>query len=183
MTFIIVAVVLLIVAAWVAATFNALVGLRNSCEEGFSTMDVYLKKRFDLIPNLVETVKGYAKHESSTFEAVTAARTAIQNATDIEGKIEGENMLSGALKSLFAVTEAYPDLKANEGFMDLQRQLQVVEEDIAQARKYYNGTVKVLNNKVEMFPSNIIAMIFNFKKFPFFEVEASDRENVKVSFA
>lgn len=164
--------------------YNSLVQLRNSCDEAFSTMDVYLKKRFDLIPNLVETVKGYADHESKTLEAVTAARSAISSAGSTADKVAGENMLTGALKSLFAVAEAYPDLKANTNFMDLQKQLQKIEDDIAQARKYYNGVVKGMNNKVEMFPSNLFAGIFGFKKYPFFTVaDESERDNVKASFA
>jgi LemA protein len=172
------------IAIMAISSYNGLVGLRNSCDEAFSTMDVYLKKRFDLIPNLVETVKGYAAHESETLAAVTAARSAISGAGNTADKVAGENMLTGALKSLFAVAESYPDLKANTNFMDLQKQLQKVEEDIAQSRKYYNGVVKGMNNKVEMFPSNIFAGIFGFKKYPFFTVaEESERENVKVSFA
>jgi len=176
--------ILVLIALAAMTIYNVLVRLRNSADEAFSTMDVYLKKRFDLIPNLVETVKGYAAHESGTLEAVTAARSAIANATSVEDKVAGENMLTGALKSLFAVSEAYPDLKANTNFLDLQRQLQTVETDIAQSRKYYNGTVKQLNNKVEMFPSNIFAKMFGFVKYPFFAVtDETERENVQVSFA
>jgi len=177
-------VLLIVLTLWGVSNYNVLIKLRNSCDEAFSTMDVYLKKRFDLIPNLVETVKGYAAHESKTLEAVTAARSAISQATSIEGKVAGENMLTGALKSLFAVSEAYPDLKANTNFMDLQGQLQKVETDIAQSRKYYNGTVKQMNNQVEMFPSNIFAGIFGFAKYPFFAVaDETERENVQVSFS
>ena len=146
-------------------------------------MDVYMKKRYDLIPNLVETVKGYASHESQTLEKVTAARNAAMTASSIDEKLKNENALTGTLKSLFAVAESYPDLKANTNFMDLQRQLQTIEEDIANSRKYYNASVKNLNNKIEMFPSSIIAGMFHFEKKPYFEVSSQEeRENVKVQF-
>jgi LemA protein len=185
MIFALVALALVVILALYAiSNYNVLVKLRNSCDEAFSTMDVYLKKRFDLVPNLVETVKGYASHESKTLEAVTTARSAISNATSVEGKVAGENMLTGALKSLFAVSEAYPDLKANTSFLDLQKQLQSIETDIAQSRKYYNGVVKEMTNKVEMFPSKIFAGIFGFVKYPFFAVaDETERENVQVSFS
>ena len=173
---------LALLALWVVGIYNGLIKLRNAVNEAFSTMDVYLKKRFDLVPNLVETVKGYASHEAGTLEAVTAARAAIASAGTAEERVAGENMLTGALKSLFAVSESYPDLKANTNFLDLQRQLQTLETDIAQSRKYYNGVVKEMNNKVEMFPSNIFANMFGFSKFPFFEVAEVERENVAVSF-
>jgi LemA protein len=180
----VVLVALIGIVFWAIGNYNVLVKLRNAVDEAFSTMDVYLKKRFDLVPNLVETVKGYASHEAGTFEAVTAARAMIAGATNPEQRVEGENMLTGALKSLFAVSEAYPDLKANTNFLDLQGQLQVIEQDIAQSRKYYNGTVKQMNNRVEMFPSNIFANVFGFSKYPFFTVtEEAERENVAVSFA
>ncbi len=175
-------IVLAVIALWVIGAFNKLVKLRNIVEEAFSTMDVYMKKRFDLIPNLVETVKGYASHEKGTFESVTKARTAIQEASTVEDRMEAENMLTGTLRTLFAVAEAYPELKANENFMDLQGQLQTVEVDIANSRKYYNATVKEYNTKTEMFPSNIIANIFGFKRKPMFEVEEAERQNVKVEF-
>ncbi|MDO4288868.1 MAG: LemA family protein [Eubacterium sp.] len=174
---------IVIIALWVMRSYNGLVKLKNQVEEAFSTMDVYMKKRYDLIPNLVETVKGYAAHESKTLEQVTAARTAAMDARTIDDKIQKENALNSTLKTLFAVSEAYPDLKANTNFMDLQHQLQTVEEDIANARKYYNASVKNLNNKIEMFPSNIIAGIFHFSKQTFFEVGAEEeRQNVKVQF-
>ncbi|MEF9921998.1 MAG: LemA family protein [Anaerovoracaceae bacterium] len=180
---IIIAVVVAILAIWVIASYNGFVKAKNNVEEGFSTMDVYLKKRYDLIPNLVETVKGYATHESETLEKVVAARNMAQDSTTIEDKIANENILTGTLKSLFAISENYPDLKANQNFMDLQQQLKEVEKDIANARKYYNGVVKMFNNKCEMFPSNILAGIFHFETKPMFEVEGSEeRENVKVKF-
>lgn len=175
-----VVVILLVVAI---GMYNSFIKLRNSCEEAFSTMDVYMKKRFDLIPNLVETVKGYAAHEKETLQNVIAARNNLQNASTTEEKLAGENALQGTLKSLFAVAEAYPDLKANTNFLDLQDQLKMIEEDIANSRKYYNAVVKQFNTKCEMFPSNIIASIFHFEKQPMFEVEtAEERKNVEVKF-
>ncbi|MGN1333802.1 MAG: LemA family protein [Anaerovoracaceae bacterium] len=173
-------VIILIVAI---GMYNSFIKLRNSCEEAFSTMDVYMKKRFDLIPNLVETVKGYAAHEKETLQNVISARNNLQNASTTEEKLAGENALQGTLKSLFAVAEAYPDLKANTNFLDLQDQLKMIEEDIANSRKYYNAVVKQFNTKCEMFPSNIIASIFHFEKQPMFEVEtAEERKNVEVKF-
>ena len=136
-----------------------------------------------MIPNLVETVKGYAKHEKETFEAVISARNKAVNATTMEGKIEAENQMSGVLGRLFALAEAYPELKANVNFLDLQNQLKVVEEDIANARRYYNAIVKKFNNKVMVFPSNIVAGLFHFEEQPMFEVEnEEERQNVKVQF-
>ena len=177
-------VVVVVVGLYVMTTYNGFIKLKNGVEEAFSTMDVYLKKRYDLIPNIVETVKGYAAHEKETLEKVVAARNMAQGAGTIEEKLAGENMLQGTLKSLFAVAENYPDLKANTNFMDLQNQLKVVEEDIANARKFYNGVVKQFNIKCESFPSNLIANIFHFEKQPMFEVDApEERQNVKVSFS
>jgi len=170
-------------AIWVVMEYNGFIKLRNIIDESFSTMDVYLKKRYDLIPNLVETVKGYAAHEAGTLEKVVEARNMAQNSKTITEKAENESALSGTLKSLFAIAEAYPDLKANTNFMDLQSQLRKLEEDIANARKYYNGTVKEFNTKVETFPSNLIAGFFKFTRRVFFEVETvEERENVKVQF-
>lgn len=172
-----------ILVIWVISAYNGFVRLRNMVEEAFSTMDVYLKKRYDLIPNLVETVKGYAAHEAGTLEKVVQARNFAAGASTVEDKIKGENMLQGTLKSLFAIAEAYPDLKANTNFMDLQAQLQRIEDEIANSRKYYNGIVKEFNTKTEMFPSNIVAGIFNFVRKPLFEVnDEAERESVKVKF-
>lgn len=163
--------------------YNGFVTLKNVVEEAFSTMDVYLKKRYDLIPNIVETVKGYASHEKETLEQVISARNKAVNATSPEAQLEAEGDLNKVMGRLFALTESYPDLKANTNFMDLQNQLQTIETEIAQSRKYYNGTVRQYNTKVETFPSNIIANIFNFMKKPLFEVtDAVERENVKVQF-
>lgn len=168
---------------WVITGYNGFIKAKNNVEESFSTMDVYLKKRFDLIPNLVETVKGYAKHESQTLENVIAARSAVQSASTAEEQLAGENLLTGTLRSLFAVAENYPDLKADAHFLDLQEQLRKMEDDIANARKYYNAVVKTFNNKCEMFPSSILAGIFHFAKKPMFEVTAEEeRQNVKVEF-
>ena len=176
-------IIIAVIAIWAVATYNGFIKARNSVEEGFSTMDVYLKKRFDLIPNLVETVKGYAKHEKETLENITAARAKVSNAGSVEERAQAENQLTGALTTLFAVAEAYPDLKANTNFLNLQNQLQQVEQDIANARKYYNAVVKKYNNKCEMFPSSIIAGMFHFDRKPMFEVGSeAERENVQVQF-
>ena len=180
---IIIAAVVAILVIWVIASYNGFIKAKNNVEESFSTMDVYLKKRYDLIPNLVETVKGYAKHETETLNKVISPRNMAEGAATMEDKIQGENMLTGTLRSLFAVAENYPDLKANENFMDLQGQLRQVEEDIANARKYYNAVVKLYNNKCEMFPTNILAGLFHFDQKPMFEVETkAERQNVKVEF-
>ncbi len=171
------------VILWGVAAYNGFITLRNKIEEAFSTMDVYLKKRFDLIPNLVETVKGYASHEKTTFENVTRARTMAMNATSAEERIQGEGMLTNTLKSLFAVAESYPELKANQNFLDLQQQLQGIETEIANSRRYYNAVVRDYNTKREVFPSVLVASLFSFKKKPLFEVSGEEeRENVKVSF-
>lgn len=173
----------IILVAWAIGIYNKLIKLRNNAEEGFSTIDVYLKKRYDLIPNFVETVKGYAKHENQTLEDVMAARYNAMNSATVEQRIDNENILQGALKSLFAVTENYPDLKADKNFQDLQDTLKNLEAEIASARKYYNGTVNIYNITRETFPANIIANWFKFTKKPLYEIEdAEERKNVKVSF-
>lgn len=175
--------IVLIIVIWAVSSYNGFVKLRNKVEEAFSTMDVYLVKRYDLIPNLVETVKGYAKHESETLEKLISARNMAMGAKTVEEKVAGENALQGTLKSLFALSEAYPDLKANVNFVDLQSQLNSMEGEIANARKYYNAVVKMFNTKVEVFPSNIIANIFKFTRKPLFEVDDGEqRKNVKVEF-
>ncbi len=182
---IIVAVVVLliiIVIAVCAGTYNSFVKMRNTCEEAWATIDVYLKKRYDLIPNLVETVKGYAKHESGTLEKVIAARNAAMSADAPRDKIAAENALTGTLRSLFAVAEAYPQLQANTNFLDLQNQLKQIEAELANARKYYNATVRQINTKMETFPSNIIAGMMHLKKFDYYEIEEEERQNVKVQF-
>lgn len=176
-------VLVVILIGYIIGVYNKLVKERNFVEEAFSTIDAYLKKRYDLIPNLVETVKGYKNYEGSTLEAVVAARNRYMTATTPEEKIENENMITGALGKLFALTENYPELKANENFMKLQGELVAIEDDILQARKYYNGSVRVYNTMCETFPSVIVANNFGFKKYPFFKVEnEEERQNVKVQF-
>jgi len=171
-----------ILVMWFIGTYNNLVSLRTNCEEGFSTMDVYLKKRFDLIPNLVATVKGYAKHEAETLEKVVKARGANAPMTD-EEKIEQEAEITKNVRNIMALSESYPDLKANTNFQELMGQLKVVEEDISNARKYYNGCVKLYNVKVQTIPTNIVAGLGHFEKKKMFEVDSSEeRQNVKVSF-
>jgi LemA protein len=182
-SFILLIVVAVLLVAYAISTYNRFVSLGNKVDEAYSTMDVYLKKRYDLIPNIVETVKGYAKHESQTLENVIAARNkALTSATPAE-KAEAEKEFSGTLSRLLALTEAYPELKANTNFMELQGQLTNMEGEIANARKYYNGVVKTFNTMVESFPSNILAGIFNFNTQPLFTVTSeAERENVKVQF-
>lgn len=167
---------------YVIVLFNGLIRLRNRVSEAWSDIDVQLKRRYDLIPNLINTVKGYAAHEAGVFERVTAARAAAMQAGTAASKAQAENMLSSTLKSLFAVAEAYPDLKANQNFLELQRELSDTENKIQAARRFYNGNVLELNNKIDMFPSNIIAGLFNFGKREFFEVADGEKEPVKVEF-
>ena len=174
----------IILIIWIWATYNAFVRLKNNVDESYSTMDVYMKKRYDLIPNLVETVKGYAKHEEKTLEGVMQARYSCMSANNIEEKAKYENMLTGTLKSLFAVSENYPNLKADQNFIDLQNSLKTLEEEIATSRKYYNGCVKTYNIKRESFPSNIIAKWFKFGKRDLFEItEVEERNAPKVDFS
>lgn len=174
--------ILLLLVLYSLSTYNNLVGLNNKVKEAFSTMDVYLKKRWDLIPNIVETVKGYAKHESETLENVIKLRnSAYDNMSDNE-KIKTNEALSSGINKIMALAESYPELKANENFRDLSNQLTKIEDDIANSRKYYNGVVRIFNNKTEMFPSNIFAKLFGFKSKEMFEAAASERENVKVEF-
>lgn len=184
----IIAVVVIIIAlvGWYISTRNGFVCLKNKVEEAWATIDVYLKKRFDLIPNLVETVKGYASHESETLEAVVRARNLSVGAKTLEEKMTADSQLSSSLKTLFtAVSESYPDLKANSGFLDLQSQLKTIEGELEGARRYYNGVVKAFNTKLEIFPSNIVAngMGEEYKKRAYFELDsAEERQNVKVQF-
>ncbi len=170
------------VLVWLVVMYNGLVGLRNRVSEAWSDIDVQLKRRYDLIPNLVNTVKGYATHESGVFDQVTKARSQAMQAGSTHDKAEAENMLSGTLKSLFAVAEAYPDLKANQNFLELQRELSDTENKIQASRRFYNGNVLELNNKIEMFPSNLIAGAFHFTKSEFFEVAEAEKEPVVVQF-
>jgi LemA protein len=175
---------ILVIVIWWIATYNKLVRYKNQVEEGFSTMDVQMKKRADLVPNLVATVKGYAKHENDTLEKVIAARSKYMSADSNEAKMEAQNQITGALGRLFALSESYPELKANANFMSLQGDLNGIERDIANARQYYNGTVKIFNNLVLMFPSNLVARHYagEFTKQPMFQIAEADRANVKVEF-
>ena len=170
--------------AWVALAFNSLVTLKNRSKEAWADIDVQLKRRYDLIPNLVNAVKGYASHEKETFEKITEARSAAMNSQGAKEKGKSEDMLSGALKSLFAVAESYPDLKANQNFLELQTELSDTENKVQAARRFYNGNVRDLNTKIEIFPSNVIANMFKFEKREFFELEEGSeaKENVKVNF-
>lgn len=172
---------LLITAIWFVATYNKFVSLKNGIEEAFSTMDVYLKKRYDLIPNLINITKNYAKHEKETFEKVVAARSLAMSAKTVEERVAAENAITGTLKTLFALSENYPALKADANFMKLHNSLETMEGDIANSRKYYNGVVKQFNTKRERFPSNLIAGMFKFEKRTLFEIEnTEERSNVKV---
>jgi len=173
-------VVFLIVAIGI---YNSLVRLRNRCDNAWAQVDVQLRRRYDLIPNLVETVKGYAKHEKEVFEKVTEARSKAINAGTVKEQGEAENMLTGALKSLFAVVENYPELKANQNFMMLQEELAGTEGKIAYARQFYNDSVMKFNVKQQVFPSNIVASMFNFKENEYFEIEEAEaRKPVEVKF-
>ena len=182
--FIILLVVGVILVFFIIGLFNALVRLRNQVKNAWSQIDVQLKRRYDLIPNLMETVKGYMKHERETLEAVTKARQQAINVTDsVIDQAKAENMLSQTLRSLFAVAESYPDLKANQNFLALQEELTSTENKISFARQFYNDSVMKFNNKTEMFPSNVIAGMFGFKQAEFFEVEeVEQREAPKVQF-
>lgn len=168
--------VVAVIVLWLWAIYNGLVHLKVRTDEAWSDIDVQLKRRYDLIPNLLETVKGYAAHEKGIFENVSKARAAAMGATSTAGKAEAENMLSSTLKSLFAVSEAYPELKANQNFLDLQHELRDAEEKIMAARRFYNANVRELNIKVQMFPTNLIAGMLGFEKREFFGLDATPAE-------
>lgn len=179
---IVVAILAIAIIAWAISVRNKFVLLINKVDEGFATIDVYLKKRYDLIPNLLETVKGYMKHEKETFESVIKARSYAMNAP-ADHKADAENALSGTLKTLFALSENYPQLKADTQFTQLQNELKVVENDLAQARKYYNAVIKSFNTTIQIFPSNIIAKRMKLEKKAYFELDsAEERKNVKILF-
>ena len=181
----IILVVLALVVLWVIATYNRLITLTNHAKEAWADIAVQLKRRYDLIPNLVESVKGYAAHEKTTFEDVTEARTKAMGASGAAEKAAAENALAGTLKSLFAVAENYPELKANENFLSLQRELSDTEDKIQAARRFYNTTVMSLNTAEQSFPGNLIAASFGFKPMDLFELAAADAaaaEPVKVQF-
>lgn len=177
--------VVALIVIWLIAAYNGFVTLSIRTKEAWADIEVQLKRRYDLIPNLVNTVKGYASHESATFEKVTAARAAaMQSGGPTEEHAQAENMLSGALKSLFAVSEAYPDLKANTNFLELQRELSDTENKIQAARRFYNGQVRDLNTKIDSFPSNIIASVFKFSEQAFFDIpdDGAESKPVEVKF-
>lgn len=180
---VLVVIAVIAIVAWYINCYNTFIRLKNNYEEAFSTMDVQMQKRYDLIPNLVETVKGYAKHEKETLSAVIEARNLAKSAVGVEDKAKAEAAFSGSIRNLFAIAENYPELKANTNFIDLQNQLKIVETEIASSRKYYNACVKAFNVKVEMFPSNLVARAKNFVKAPLFEIEEKEaRKAVKVQF-
>jgi len=179
---VIVLVVVLLAVLIVAGMYNGLVRLRNRVAAAWAQIDVQLRRRYDLIPNLVETVKGYAAHERSTFEAVTQARANAISAQGPAEQAQAENVISGALKSLFAVAEAYPELKANQNFLSLQEELTATEGRIAYARQFYNDSVQRMNTKIETFPTNVLANTFGFTKHEYFEADDTSRGPVKVEF-
>lgn len=184
-TWLVLTAIVTLVVFWLIWAYNRFVTLTNRSEEAWSDIDVQLKRRYDLIPNLVETVKGYASHEAGTLQKVTEARTAAMGAQTVAEHAEAENMLTGALKSLFAVSEAYPDLKANSNFVELQRELSDTENKIQAARRFYNSVVIDLQNALESFPTNLIGKAFGFTTREFFKLdegEAAARQPVKVSF-
>ncbi len=179
---IIVLIALGVLAGWLIMIYNGLVKSKNRVDEAWSDIDVQLKRRYDLIPNLISTVKGYAQHERELFEKVTQARAQAIGAKNPEEQAEAENILSGTLKSLFAVAEAYPDLKANENFLELQKELTDTEDKIQASRRFYNGNVRDFNTKIQIFPNNLIVGMLGFKEYEFFEGKEEEKENVKVEF-
>jgi LemA protein len=179
---IVLVVLVVLIGIYVWAAYNGLVGLKNKIDNGWAQIDVQLKRRHDLIPNLVETVKGYAAHESGTLEKVVQARNSAISATGTAEQAQAENAITGALKSIFALSEAYPDLKANQSFLNLQEELTGTEGRIAYARQFFNDTVLRFNTKLQKFPTNVIARRLGFTAREYFEVEAEARDNVQVSF-
>jgi LemA protein len=179
----IIVIIAAVVGLWLVGSYNGLVRWRNRVKESWADIDVQLKRRYDLIPNLVETVKGYASHEKETLDAVITARNKAMGAETVKEHGEAENMLSGALKSLFALAEAYPDLKAVQSFMQLQNELTDTENKIQAARRFYNSNVMAYNTKIQVFPTNLVVGMFRFKEVDFFELtEGAAREPVKVQF-
>lgn len=174
---------ILAIVGYLVSVYNGLVKLRVLVDEAWSGIDVQLKRRYDLIPNLVETVKGYAKHEKKLFEKVTSLRSSAMKAENPEEKGKLENELTGTLKTLFAVAENYPELKANENFIKLQDELSAIEEEVQSARRYYNGAVRDFNTKIQVFPNNLIAGMLGFKSREFFEAEEEAKKAVKVDFS
>jgi len=171
-----------VIIVYLIAVYNGLITLKNRTDEAWSDIDVQLKRRYDLIPNLINTVKGYAAHEKDTFEKVTAARTAAMQATGTEAKGDAENALSQTLKSIFALSENYPELKANQNFLQLQDELSDTENKIQAARRFYNGNVRDFNTKIQVFPNNMIAKQLGFSNYAFFEADETEKQNVEVKF-
>ncbi len=181
--FYVVLALVVIAGAWLVLIYNGLITLKNRVDEAWSDIDVQLKRRYDLIPNLVETVKGYATHEQGTLEKVIEARnSAMAQSGHDASKAQAENELSSTLKSIFALSESYPDLKANQNFMKLQDELSDTENKIQAARRFYNGNVRDFNTKIEVFPNNAINNLLKFKKYDFFEANATEKENIQVKF-
>ena len=178
----VIGVVVLGLVGWLASSYNTLVKFRNMVQNRWAQIDVQLKRRFDLVPNLVETVKGYAAHEREVLERVTQARSMIQNSQSLEQRQQAENALTGTLRSLFAVAEAYPQLQANQNFMELQRELSDLEAKIAFARQFYNDTTMKYNTETQSFPTNILAGMFGFQAMPYFQAEEGARQAVQVKF-
>ncbi len=174
--------IVILVLLYILITYNRFIKLKNSIEEAFSTMDVYLKRRWDLVPNLVETVKGYAMHEQSTLKEIVELRNCPYEKMSMSDKMNQNSLLGKQINQLMALAESYPDLKANENFIELQTELSKIENDIVQSRKYFNAVVKAFNDKVEMFPSNLIAKCMHLEKKEMFAVNTEERENVKVNF-
>ena len=181
LTYVLVA-ALAIIVIWLVATYNSLIRRRNQVQEGWADIDVQLKRRYDLIPNLVETVRGYMQHEDRVLTQVTEARNLAMKAENATTRAQAENALTGALKSLFAVAENYPDLKASANFLQLQDELSDTENKIQAARRFYNGQVRDFNTAIQVFPTNLMASSLGLKIFAFFEAEATERENVQVKF-
>ena len=179
---IILAVIVFGLGGWLISVYNMMVRLRNMVQNSWAQIDVQLKRRFDLVPNLVETVKGYATHEREVFEKVTQARSMIQSAQSFEQRQQAENMLTNTLRSLFAVAEAYPQLQANQNFMELQQQLSDLEGKIAFARQFYNDTTMKYNTEIQSFPNNLLAGTFGFQFIPYFQVDDVQRQAVQVKF-
>lgn len=173
--------IIAVILIYFLITYNKLINLKNRVEEAFSTMDVYLKKRWDLIPNLIETVKGYAKHEKDTLNEIVSLRNKSYDNMTNSDKLATNNKVTKDISRLMLLAESYPDLKANQNFIDLSKKLTELEEDIANSRKYYNGTIRLMNNMVEMFPSNIVAKILGYKQLKMFEAKPEEKENIKVN--
>ena len=173
--------VVVIILIYFFITYNKFIGLKNNVEEAFSTMDVYLKKRWDLIPNIVETVKGYANHEKDTLNEIIKLRNNAYDEMTTSDKFKTNHKVTQDINKIMLLAENYPDLKANQNFIDLSKQLTKVEEDISNARKYYNATIRIMNNKVQMFPSNIVAKVLGFEELKMFEASSEEKENIKIS--